>query len=588
MKNILFTILMTLIVLSSSLNVASVYANNPTGNIDIINATSPNGRVGQTLTVGFTLQNKGPATSVNFSSTALTGPQGATIPISNIVFTNPTNIEVGTPTVPTTKAITFTVNVPSNAVFGNYNGIITVTDVNTPSTTATLPYTVSVTQGVGIQIVDLSNRDLTVLGLRTLQRGELNDRHSFKIKNGETTPLTVSFNVPTAQYTDNDGDIVDIRFTPSNPTIQANSEVTVQVTFDVPEDQELKRYTGTMTASTQNNQFSDTLEMTFDVVEDICSDGVVGNALSIDVQDPDNNDKFKPGETVDITVNVDNNGDQDYDVTVEAFLLDESGDELESEDGGTENLDENDDFDFEFSLNIPSDPNDVDDGDILTLFIKAFDDDNENEQCIVDSVDLKIELEDDDVELESATLTPAAAICGETVGTVVKVKNIGGDDQDDVFITVKNAVLNIREVTERFTLKEFKDDEDAKATKRLEFVVPPTTKEGSYPIDVEVTYGSGETVSDTVFLAVGQCSKETPSEEVPTEEPTNDGNEEETTPTETPSEEDNNEVSGSTTFLPTSRLFGNGASTAFWVIADIVLIVLALYFIILIFKKRRD
>ena len=127
-----------------------------------------------------------------------------------------------------------------------------------------------------------------------------------------------------------------------------------------------------------------------------------------------------------------------------------------------------------------------------------------------------------------------------------------------------------------------------KATKRLEFVVPPTTKEGSYPIDVEVTYGSGETVSDTVFLAVGQCSKETPSEEVPTEEPTNDGNEEETTPTETPSEEDNNEVSGSTTFLPTSRLFGNGASTAFWVIADIVLIVLALYFIILIFKKRRD
>lgn len=585
MKNRLFTILMTLIVFISSFNAALVYANNPTGNIDILNATNPNGRRGQTINVGFTLTNKGAATSVNFSSTALTGPQGATIPITNIVFTNPTSIDAGTPAVPTTKAITFTVNIPANAAFGDYSGIITVTDVNTPSTTATLPYTISVTQGTGIQIVDLTNRDLSVLGIRTLQRGELNERHSFKIKNGETTPLTVSFSVPIAQYTDNDGDIVDIRFNPSNPTIQANSEVTVLVTFDVPEDQELKRYTGTMTAATQNNQFTDTLEITFDVVEDICSDGVVGNALTIDIQDPDNNDKFKPGEEVDITVNVDNNGDEDLDVGVEAFLFDKNGDELESEDGGTENIDEDDDFDFEFSLNIPTDPDDVDDNDVLTLFIKAFDDDNEDEQCVVDSIDLKVELEKDDVELESATLTPANAICGETVAAVAKVRNVGSDDQDDVFITIKNSALSIREVTERFTLKEFADDEDAEATKRLEFLVPPNTKEGSYPIDFEVTFGSGDTVSDTVFLAVGQCSAVSEEEEPTDEEPVEEETEE--VPSESDEEEDQ-VTGGSTTFLPTSRLFGNGASTAFWIITDIALIILAVYFIVLIFRKRRE
>ena len=576
---------MIFIVLFSYTNVALVYANfpsNPNG-IDIINALNPSGRRNATVTVGFTLTNKGAATSVNFASSVLTGP-GYTIPITAITFSNPKQIDVGTPTVPKTEAVTFTVVIPSDAAFGSYTGVITATEVGT-NATATLPYTVTVTQGGGIQIVDLLNRDILSLNVKTLQRGELNERNSFKIKNAENTPLTVSFNLPVTQYTDADGDIVNIQFTPSNPTIQPNSEVIVAVRFDVSQSQDLKRYTGIMTASTQGNQFSDTLDISFDVVEDICSDGVVGDALNIDIKDPNNNDEFKPGDKVDISVNVENKGDDDLDVGVEAFLLNENGDEIDNQDGGTESIDSSNDQDFDFSITIPKNSDDIKDKNKLKLYIKAFDDNNEDEQCNVDSINLDIKLDKDDVILESTTLTPSTAICGETVGTVVKVQNIGKDDQSDVFVTLKNAALNIREVTERFTLKKFNKDQDAKATKRLEFVVPPNTKEGSYPFDVEVSFGSGDTVSDTVFLAVGQCSK-TAIEEVPTEE-VPQGDEGNTTPTETGNNEDTTVTGGSTTFLPTSRLFGNGAGTLFWILADIALVILAAYFIILIFRRRN-
>src|SRR3989344_276794 len=189
--------------------------------------------------------------------------------------------------------------------------------------------------------------------------------------------------------------------------------------------------------------------------------------------------------------------------------------------------------------------------------------------------------------VEGVKVALSTAVCGETVSAVTKVINIGNDDQDDVFVTIKNAALSIREVTERFTLKEFSDDQDAKSTKRLSFIVPPNTKEGSYPIDFEVTFGSGETASDTVFLNVGQCSGTTPEEEeVPEEQPEED--EEVTDTPETGKDEEDQVTGGSTTFLPTSSLFGGrGATTAFWIIADIALVILAIYFLILIFKRNR-
>ena len=578
MKNSIFSIFMIFLILFSYADLA--FSDSPTGDINIINALNPSGRRGQAATVGFTLVNNATESrTVNFVSTILDGPGTATIAAPTI-----NQVTIGANS---QQAVTFNVNIPATATFGDYTATITANQANNNSNSATLAYTVSVTAGSGIQILDLQSRDLSALPVRTLQRDELNDQHSFKIKNNEITALTVSFSVPTAQYTDNDGDIVDIRFTPVNPVVQPNGEVTVQVTFDVPPDQQLKRYSGVVTASTQGNQFSDTLDISFDVVEDVCSDGIVGDALKIDIEDPDNNDEFKPGDKVDIRATVDNDGDNDLDVGVEAFLFNENGDEIDSEDGGTENIDESDDFEFEFSITIPNDPDEVDDGDRLTLYVKAFDDDNEDEQCIVDSVNVDIQLEDDDVEIESATITPSTAICGETVSAVTKVINIGNDDQDDVFVTIKNAALSIREVTERFTLKEFADDQDAKSTKRLSFIVPPNTKEGSYPIDFEVTFGSGETASDTVFLNVGQCSGTTPEEEeVPEEQPEED--EEVTDTPETGKDEEDQVTGGSTTFLPTSSLFGGrGATTAFWIIADIALVILAIYFLILIFRRRN-
>ena len=68
-----------------------------------------------------------------------------------------------------------------------------------------------------------------------------------------------------------------------------------------------------------------------------------------------------------------------------------------------------------------------------------------------------------------------------------------------------------------------------------------------------------------------------------------DEEETDTPDTESGNDEEDQVTGGSTTFLPTSTLFGGrSATTAFWIIADIALVILAIYFLILIFKRRRD
>ena len=114
MKNRLYSVFIIFLVLLSSINLALVYADNPTGdqNIDIKNVTNPVGKRSQVATGGFTLTNKASeARQVNFTTSILTGPGGATIPVSAVTFNpNPANIDIGSQNIPTFLSTIFDIH----------------------------------------------------------------------------------------------------------------------------------------------------------------------------------------------------------------------------------------------------------------------------------------------------------------------------------------------------------------------------------------------------------------------------------------------------------------------------------------------
>ncbi|MCD4666446.1 hypothetical protein K8R47_01400 [archaeon] len=123
----------------------------------------------------------------------------------------------------------------------------------------------------------------------------------------------------------------------------------------------------------------------------------VGNDLSLQVNEPDDGDEFDTNEEIIIDVDVENNGEDDLSIYVEAWLFDLDDDEsIENEKSDRQSIDSGDEETFEFTLIVPD--NAVENHDYY-FAIKAYKNRDENEQCVSEYFDVEInevECYDDD------------------------------------------------------------------------------------------------------------------------------------------------------------------------------------------------
>ena len=254
-------------------------------------------------------------------------------------------------------------------------------------------------------------------------------------------------------------------------------------------------YSGIIELKDAETGISDKFKLDVRVQPEVCEDGIRRNGqisdassafLQIDVNEPDNGDEFAPGETIDIEVNVENNNDDPMDVVVEAFLYNLDGDdEIERVTSDSVEIDDGDDDDFDLSLDIPS--QDLDEDDEYILFIKAFDDGNEDEDCNEDSIDIDIEREDHKVVVESFTVLPSILSCNDVASMTVTVLNIGSKDERDILVEVKQPELGISESSEEFDLN---NDDDA--VRRFTFTVPDNAQAKDYTVEAVVVFDDGD------------------------------------------------------------------------------------------------
>ena len=400
---------------------------------------------------------------------------------------------------------TFEVTVPAVAS-GLYTGTLTCTEsenqtfIDAPISLNVLGMEAFETDSeVSVDIIPSENEDVSIEVTNT-GSNTLDFTATFESEDGDDGVIE-----------DNDGDEITITFTSLPTSVLPGETETITMNVDVENGMDHgEQYDGTITI-TAGSIYVD-VALNIDLEAQICDEGLQGDKITLSVDEPDDGDDYKPGETVNVEFDVENEDNDDIDVEVTIILWDDTdGDEVETIDVDELNIDEDEEETFVVEFELPTD---LDEDHTYYLYIKVNEDGNEDDQCNYERINLDIERDDDDVAIDSVSVSPSTLSCGDDYVVTVEVLNIGTDEQEDVFIEIVEDELELSVSSDNFDLGDHNDnDNDYKAT--FSPALPTDLTSGTYYMDVKVYENDGSLFdSELVSISVGSCS----SEETSTEE----------------------------------------------------------------------
>ena len=457
--------------------------------------------------------------SVLLSSLILTrtgGTETITAPLMS-----PSQISVGDTPVP----VSFTVNVPATRA-GSYTSTIEARDPSNNVVLAAQTYSLAVNQKAILDITGLTENRLTISG----QKDQDTDA-KFTIVNKGSVDLSITTAAITLVdpnvFEDDDDDAITFTFSNVPSTLAPGASQEVEITAKIDSDVDVGVYNGqlkitpTSTPAAQPKIF----DLRIIVDPEICSDGRVSDGDPIssndqgflqvdDIEEPDSGDDFKPGDKITISGDVENTDDNDHDVIVEAILYNVDQDEvIERAESESFNVNEDDTESFDFELEVPLEDGNLDEDDAYRMYVKVFEDGDEDKNCNYDDVDdLEFNRESNQVVITRATVTPISVMCNANANFVVDVQNVGSDEDDRVSVKLVDSSLGLDWESEFFNLEKFDKSGDS-ATITQTFRIPSTTETGTYNVEAIVVFDGGrETDSEFITLKVDCGTGVTPGE----------------------------------------------------------------------------
>lgn len=281
---------------------------------------------------------------------------------------------------------------------------------------------------------------------------------------------------------------------PSTFTIIPGETKSVVINANVPVNIDIDTYDGILKIISGSIQKSFKLEIK--IHPELCKDGVIGD-FTLDIDQPDSGDEFAPGETMDIKVNVGNDFDKNIkDVMVKAFLYDvDEDDKIEEVESDTDDIDKNDDKDFDLSLEVPDD---IKADDEFILFVKGFEDGNEDEHCAEGQVSVDIQREKHDVIIpkNGINIQPTTTIRqGENFDISVKALNVGESDEDGVTVRLNIPELGISETSQSFDLNDGESNDNEQVVYFRDLKVSKDAKIKTDSIEATVTFDDGDSTN---------------------------------------------------------------------------------------------
>ena len=304
----------------------------------------------------------------------------------------------------------------------------------------------------------------------------------------------------------------------------------------------------------------------------MCEEGEKPNSqLSFTIEKPDDSDDFGPGDIITMEVNVENDAGDDKDYIVKAVLYDiETGKKIEEVESDDENIDEDEDYTFRLEMQIPLDADEDYKGDYV-LYVKAYEDGNEEEQCRSDFIELNIGRESHEVIIQSIAISPSTVQAGDEFDVTVSVANIGKKDEEGVMVKLRNDELGIDLTSDAKDLGAYDESGNAYLFKFSGVKIPAGTDAKTYDLEAFVLFEGGSTSTSYLDSPIYKVSGDDLIVEA-------GGDVVDTT--------DDVTVTGDATDdVDDSEGFPWG--TVLWIIGDIVLIVVAIFFIKLIFSARK-
>jgi hypothetical protein len=272
-------------------------------------------------------------------------------------------------------------------------------------------------------------------------------------------------------------------------TLTPGAETTFTITLDIPLDQDsgkdtigdlIFNYNGLsksedveLTVET-NIDFADDIEYDIEAIDGDDDDGTIDNEDNIDVE---------PGDLITITFKLENQADikfrdNDILVTVECEDFYDYDEEQESD----KDLDDSGDKtqEFEFVIEVPRDTDEetVD----ATILVEAEDDNNAMHTIEIEFT-FDVEKPRHSITLYDVSFASRRVQPGKTVQIDVELENTGTNDEDRVYVEIRNSNLDI---DERFG--PFDIEEEDEISRSFTITIPEDAESGDYIFDIESFY----------------------------------------------------------------------------------------------------
>src|SRR3989344_3096822 len=507
MKKLLFLPIFMFFLIAALVNAAGIVDITTT---DISLSGNPGASVSGTFAIKNVLPGDATITTITYVTSQLNEPSGSFIGANLVTGT------ISGLAVEETKTIPFSFTIPTKLA-GTYTGTLTATDSALGGTSDSVPFTLFINT---LDAIDVTSHSTTASLVITTKEDD-QETATLSVKNTGSTAITaLTFDTTGVDLADSDGNTITLTSSPLSTTTSFNPGDTREITLTVNTPNGLNRgtydgivnVTGTGSLTSLPDTFN--LEIRVEPEEVVCEEGVRGD---LEIQDVDfDEDEFIPGKTMSVDVKVRNSGDDPLDVVVEIFLYNVNEEEfLDQAETDSIEIDEDDSEDFEnIELTIPTD--NIAEADNFVLYIKAYEDGNEEDHCDVDQDSLELQLENHEVIIDRFSLLPSTAECGDQISATVDLLNIGTRDESDVYVEVKEPTLGLNERSSTFDLDKFGDRDDD-ASVRFTIDLPIDVAEGSYPIEAIVYFDDADRTNSeisTFTLTCGEQPEEAAEEEI--------------------------------------------------------------------------
>lgn len=221
------------------------------------------------------------------------------------------------------------------------------------------------------------------------------------------------------------------------------------------------------------------------------------SSIQITIDRPQSGETYSLGDTKSAVIEVTNLDNEPINFNLETYLYDITRDVLNKKEKTHLNLKALESGTATIDMDIPSDLNENDN---YTFFVKAYDRTNDS-YCNQNYVNVDVLRKNYDYSVESMSVDPQTAMCGDTISVYASVKNTGSQD-DNGFIQVQIPQLNILQQGDSSLLQS-----GDTGSQTFYIKIPDNAAKGTYTVRVTGVFSNGNTIKEDT-LTLDDCKKE--------------------------------------------------------------------------------